>query len=121
MAVVIVDYSSNLTEVTFTFPTIAMTRRDRVVAHVVFPTCLTTSVCLSMSGGIRTEFGESIFTGSAVVTVSSIESVSMSTSSLVPRDVTEKPLMTVSPDLLDTTVEMRRMERVHVLSTPMLF
>ena len=104
VTVVMAHYSSNRTEVTFMFPVSDMTTGARVVAHMVFPTFLTASVCLLMSGGGRTEFGESIFVRSAVVTVPSRESVLTSTSSLVPRDVPEKHLMTVSLDLLETTV-----------------
>ena len=57
-----------------------------------------------MSGGGRKEFGESIVTSSALVAVSRRDSVLMSTSSLVPMDVHEKPLMIVSLSLLETTV-----------------
>ena len=118
MAIMMVDLSSNRTEVALNFPASGMKRGARLVAHIVFPTCLTDSVCLLISGGRRTEFGESIFTRSAIVALSSRESVIMSTSSLVPREVPEKPLITVSPDLLETTVGIRRMERVHVILTP---
>ena len=52
------------------------------------------------------EFGESIYTSSAIAIVSSREYVLMSTLILVPRDVPEKPLMTVVPNLLETTVGM---------------
>ena len=52
------------------------------------------------------EFSESVCSGSAVVMVSSRESVLMSTSSLVPMDVPEKSLTTVSSALFETTVGM---------------
>ena len=77
-----------------------------MVAHIVFATYLTALVRLLMSRGGRKELGESIFTWSAVVAVSSRESVLMSTSSLVPRDVPEKHLMKISSELLETTVGM---------------
>ena len=59
-----------------------------------------------MSGGGKTEFGESICTSSAVVAVSRRESLLMSTSILVPRDIPGKPLMTVSRYLLENTIGM---------------
>ena len=99
------DSSSNRIGVTFVLPTSDMTRGSRVVARMVLPTCLTTLVCLLMSRGGRTEFGESISTGSTMFTVFIREHVLMSTSSLIPRDVPKKPLMKVSPDPLVTTVE----------------
>ena len=95
MAVSVAESSSNCTKFTFAFPNSGMTRGARVVAHVVFPASLTSLVCLLTSGGGRTEFGESIFAGSAIIVVSSRESLLMSTSILVPREVPEKPLMTV--------------------------
>ena len=42
----------------------------------------------------------------SIVAVSRIESVIMSTSSLVTREVPDIPLITVSPSLLKTTVGM---------------
>ena len=105
VAMVIAESSSIRTEVTFAFPDSGMTRGARVVAHMVFPAYLASLVHLLMSVG-GTEFGESIFTGSSVVKVSSRESVLMPTSSLVLREVPQKPLMTVSPALLETTVGM---------------
>ena len=104
MAVVMEDSSTNRAEVMLKFPTSGTKRGARVVAHIVFSTCLTALERLLMSGGRRTEFSESIFTGSAVVTVSRRESVLISTSSLVPMDVLEEPLMKVSLSLLESTV-----------------
>ena len=106
MTIMMVDSLSNRTEVALNFPASEMKRGAHAIAHMVFPTYLTDSVCLLISEGRRTEFGESIFTRSAIVALSSRESVIMSTSSLVPREVPEKPLITVSPDLLETTVGM---------------
>ena len=104
MDVVMKDSSSNYTEVMFALPTSGVTRGARIVAHTGFPTCLNISVCLLMSGVGRTELGESIFTRSSIFTASGIESVLMLTSTLVPRNVLEKPLTMVSPALLDATV-----------------
>ena len=104
MAVVIADSSSKCTEFTLTLPASSITRGARVLAHMLFATCFTALVCLLMYGGGSMEFGESIFTGSAVVAVSRREHAIMSNSSLVPRDVQEKPLMMMSPFLLETTV-----------------
>ena len=87
--------SLNRTEVTFVFPTSGMTRGARVVAHIVFATCLTALVRLLISRGGRKEFGESIFTWPVVIVVSSRESVLMSTSSLVSMDVPEKCLIII--------------------------
>ena len=118
VTVVMVDSSSTHTEVTLTFPTSGMTRGTRVVAHIVFATSLTALVCMLMSGGWRTDYGGSIFTGYPVVMVSNRESMLMSTSSAVPSDVPEKALVKLSPALLETNVGMWRIEIVHWLSTP---
>ena len=106
VVVVMEESSSKRTEVTVTLTTSDMTRGARVATHVVFPADLTGLSCLLMFGGGRTEFSESICAGSAVVAVPSRESALMSTSSLVPRDVLQKPLMTASPALFDATVGM---------------
>ena len=84
MAVVIADYSSNCTEVAFAFPTNVIMRGARVVAHAVFPTLLNALSHLSMFGGVRKEFSESICARSAVVMLSRRDLMLMSTSSLVP-------------------------------------
>ena len=44
--VVMVDSSSNCTEVTFVFPSNGLMKGDRSVYHVMFPTPLTTLLCL---------------------------------------------------------------------------
>ena len=106
MAVAMTDSSSYRTEATFTFLTSSVTRRTRVVAHMVLATCLTTLANLLMYGRGRTEFGEIFVTGYTIVAVSRRESMLMSTSSLFATDVSEKTLMTVSPCPLETTVEM---------------
>ena len=61
---------------------------------------------MMMFGGVRMESCESMCTGSTIVMASRRESVLRSTSSLVPRDVPEKHLMTVSLARFETTVGM---------------
>ena len=67
MTVVMAESSSNYTGVAVMFSASGTKIGAHVVAHVVFPTDLTYFSCLLMFGGGRTEFGESIYAGCAVL------------------------------------------------------